>query len=79
MMEKSHRWKSGEWYGSTKTKWQQPAGRSGGQSSVDAWEKVERGLCGLQSARRTGERKENYVDKEWQRKRKKRSRPVRYA
>ena len=38
MTEKNERWKSGEWYGSTKTSWQQPAGSCGGQSSVDAWE-----------------------------------------
>ena len=34
MTEKNERWKSREWYGSTKIKWQQPVG---GQSSVDAW------------------------------------------
>ena len=27
-----------EWCGTTKTRWQQPAGISGGQSSLDAWE-----------------------------------------
>ena len=35
------RWKSREWYGSTKTRWQQPAGSSGGRSSVDTWEHVK--------------------------------------
>ena len=29
MTEKSDRWKSREWYGTTKTRWQQPAGSSG--------------------------------------------------
>ena len=38
MSEKSEKWKSREWYGTTKTRWQQPAGNSGGQSSLDAWE-----------------------------------------
>ena len=38
MTEKNERWKSREWYGSTKTWWQQPAGSSGRQRSVDAWE-----------------------------------------
>ena len=38
MAEKSEKWKSREWYGTTKTRWQQPAGNSGGQSSLDAWE-----------------------------------------
>ena len=38
MTEKSEKWNSREWYGSTKTRWQQPAESSGGQSSVDAWE-----------------------------------------
>ena len=36
--EKSDRWKSRERYGTTKTRWQQPAGSSGGQSSVNTWE-----------------------------------------
>ena len=38
MTKKNERWKSREWYGSTKTRWQQPAESSGRQSSVDAWE-----------------------------------------
>ena len=38
MTEKRYRWKSREWYGTTKTRWQQPVGSSGGQSSEDAWE-----------------------------------------
>ena len=37
-MEKYERWKSREWRGSTKTRWQQSAASSGGQSSVDASE-----------------------------------------
>ena len=41
MTEKSDCWKTGEWYGSTKTRWQQPAGSSGRQSSVDTWEHVK--------------------------------------
>ena len=38
MTEKSEKWKSRDWYGTTKTRWQQPAGCSGGQSAHDAWE-----------------------------------------
>ena len=38
MTEKNERWKSREWHGSTRTRWQQPAESSGGQSSVYAWE-----------------------------------------
>ena len=38
MTEKSEKWKSRDWFGTTKTRWQQPAGSSGGQSSHDAWE-----------------------------------------
>ena len=38
MTEKNERWRSREWYGSTKTRWQQPAESSGRQSSVNAWE-----------------------------------------
>ena len=41
MTEKSDRWKSREWYGSTKTKWQLSAGSSGGQTSVDTWVHVK--------------------------------------
>ena len=41
MTEKSDKWKSREWYGTTKTRWQQPAGSSGGQSSLDTWEHVK--------------------------------------
>ena len=41
MTEKSDRWKSRDWYDSTKTRWQQPAESSGGQSSVDTWEHVK--------------------------------------
>ena len=40
MKEKSNWWKSRKWYGTTKTRWQQPAGSSGGQSSADTWEHV---------------------------------------
>ena len=35
MTEKSVKWKSKEWYGTTKTRWQQPARSSGGRSSDD--------------------------------------------
>ena len=38
MTGKNERWKGRELYGSTKTRWQQPAGSNGGQSSVDALE-----------------------------------------
>ena len=38
MTEKSERWKSREWYGTTKIRWQQPAGSRRGQRSVDTWE-----------------------------------------
>ena len=38
MTEKDERWKSREWDGSTKTRWQQPAESTWRQSSVDAWE-----------------------------------------
>ena len=38
MTEKSDKWKSREWYGTTKTRWQQPARSSGRQSSHDAWD-----------------------------------------
>ena len=38
MTEKSDRWKSREWYGTTKARWQQPAGSSGRLSSADTWE-----------------------------------------
>ena len=34
--EKRERWQSKEWYGKTKSRWQQPAGEDGGQSSHDA-------------------------------------------
>ena len=34
----NEKWKRREWCSSTKTRWQQPAESSGGQSSVDAWE-----------------------------------------
>ena len=36
--EKSEKWKSRDWYGTTKTRWQQPARSSGGHSSHDAWD-----------------------------------------
>ena len=52
MTEKNERRKSREWYGSTKNKWQQPAG------TCEAQRKVDRDLCGLQSTRRTRERRE---------------------
>ena len=38
MTEKNDRWKSREWYGTTKNRWQQPAASSGRQSSADTWE-----------------------------------------
>ena len=38
MTEKSEKGKSREWYGTTKTWWQQLAGSSGGQSFHDAWD-----------------------------------------
>ena len=38
MTEKSDKWKSKDWYGTTKTRWQQPARSSGGRSSDDVWE-----------------------------------------
>ena len=38
MTEKSEKWKSRDWYGTTRTRWQQPAGSSGEQSSHDVWE-----------------------------------------
>ena len=38
MTEKGEKWKSRDWDGTTKTRWQQPAGRSLWQSSHDAWE-----------------------------------------
>ena len=41
MTERSDKWKSREWYGTTKTRWQQPAGSSGGQSSADTWEQAK--------------------------------------
>ena len=41
MTEKNDWWKSREGYDSTITRWPQPAGTSGGQSSVDAWEHVK--------------------------------------
>ena len=41
MTQKSDKWKSREWYGTTITRWQQPAGSSGGQSSVDSWEQAK--------------------------------------
>ena len=41
MTDKKDKRKSGEWYETTKTRWQQPAGSSGGQSSLDAWEHVK--------------------------------------
>ena len=37
MTEKRERWQSKEWYGRTKSIWQQPAGCEGGQSSHDTW------------------------------------------
>ena len=84
MTEKNEKWKSREWYGSTKTRWQQPAESSGGQSSVEAWEHAKpkgkwtevsadyRVLAALV-------KEKNHVDEERQRKRKKRSRTVRHA
>ena len=41
MTEKSETWKSRERCGTTKTRWQQPAGSSGRQSSLNAWEHVK--------------------------------------
>ena len=41
MTEKSDKQKSREWYGTTKTRWQQPARSSGGQSSADTWEQAK--------------------------------------
>ena len=85
MTEKSDRWKSREWYGTTKTRWQQPAGSGGRQSSVDTWEQAKpkgkwievsadyRVLDAL-----VKEKKITWT-KERQRKCKKRSRPVQNA
>ena len=80
MTEKNESWKSGEWYGSTKTRWQQPAGSSGGQSSVDVWEHAKpKGKWIEVSAdyRLVKEKKITWTM--WHRKRKKRSRSVRHA
>ena len=38
MTEKSDKWKSRDCYGTTTSRWQQPAGNSGGRSSHDTWE-----------------------------------------
>ena len=38
MTEKRERWKGKEWYGRTKSRWQQPAGGVGGQSSHNTWD-----------------------------------------
>ena len=39
MTEKRERWQGKEWYGGTKSRWQQPAaGGEGGQSSHDTWD-----------------------------------------
>ena len=52
MMMEKEKAVNDQWYGTTKTRWQQPAGSSGRQSSVDTWEhaKLEGkwiGLCRL--------------------------------
>ena len=38
MTETNDKWTSREWYGTTKTRWQQPAVSSGSQSSVGTWD-----------------------------------------
>ena len=74
MTEKNERWKSGEWCGSAKTRWQQSAGSSGGQSSADAWEHAKpTGKWTEVSADNRVldaqvKEKENHVDNERQRK-----------
>ena len=71
-VEKSDRWKSREWYGTTRTRWQQPAGSSGRQSSVDAWEHAKpKGKWKEVSAKFEAidafvKEKEITWDKEWQ-------------
>ena len=37
MNEKRERWQTKEWHGKAKSRWQQPAGEEGGQSSYDKW------------------------------------------
>ena len=38
MTEKRERGQSKDWYGRTKSRWQQPAGGEGGSISRDAWD-----------------------------------------
>ena len=38
MTDKRERWQSKEWYRKTESRWQQPAGSEGGQSSHDTWD-----------------------------------------
>ena len=76
---KNDRWKSREWHGTTKNRWQQPVGSSGGQSPVDTWEHAKpEGKLNVVSAEyevlnALVKKKENHVDQERQGKREKRS------
>ena len=56
MTEKNDKWKSREWYGTTKTGWRQPAGSGGGQSSLDAWAATRGKRWGTKLPRRLGAR-----------------------
>ena len=38
MTKKREKWKSKDWYGNKKSRWQQPARGDGGQSSHDTWD-----------------------------------------
>ena len=38
MTEKRERWQGNEWLGRPKSRWQQPSGSDGGQSSHDTWD-----------------------------------------
>ena len=41
MTEKREIWQNEEWYGKTKSRWQQPAGEEGEQSSHDRWKSTK--------------------------------------
>ena len=66
MTEKRERWQGKEWYGRTKSRWQQPAGEDGGQGSHDTWNisqpQVERNPCGDGRSGNHCERKDEFVE-----------------